>query len=663
MYKLILLIGLSLSSVCAQNVQWASKVLEKSSQNTSRKGSAEQALGVPSVFPQGGASSCAWRPSVKSDQEFVKVGFDKPMKVAQVIVAENVNPGCVTQIFGYDAKGKEYKLKKLKAELMGEGPRLWHVKLDAVTAFDVSAIKIVVDNEKFFGKAQIDAIGISDSEAPIEIKIKQAPDLVFASKAENLGAKVNSKCSELLPLISPDGNTLYFVRDVDCGQNIGGQDVWYSQYSKETKEWTQAANIGIPINEKGNDALYSITPDGNTALVSGKRLANGTRKLGYSAAQRGLNGWMRPVGIEVVNYYNDNDYVEACLAQNGKAILTTIENDDSYGERDIYVTFPQPDGTWTKPLNLGNVVNTAADETSPFLASDNVTLYYSTAGKGGYGKNDIFITKRLDDTWTNWSEPMNIGSEINTPEWDAYYAVPASGEYAYFVSYKNSLGESDLFRIKLPPVLKPEPVVLVRGKVYNAKTKEAISANISYETLPEGKNAGIANSNPANGEYKIVLPYGKNYGFLAESKGFVGVNQNMDLSTVKPYAEIEKDLYLVPIEVGQTVRLNNIFFDFGKATLREESFSELNRVVKFLNDNPKVTIEIAGHTDNVGEDNVNLTLSVNRAKSVLDFLQNKGIGVGRVTSNGFGETNPIGTNETEEGRQLNRRVEFKIVTI
>ncbi|MFQ3576628.1 MAG: OmpA family protein [Cytophagales bacterium] len=663
MIKNIYIVFLLFSAhVFSQNVQWASKVIEKSSQNTKTKGAAEQALGEPSVFPQGGKSPCAWKPSAKSDKEYIKVGFEKPMKVSQIIIAENAKPGCITQIMGYDASGKEYKLKKFKAEPTGRLSRLWHVKLDAPTAFDLVAVKVVLDNDKFFGEPQIDAIGIMETVETVEIKIKEAKGLVFDSKPENLGKNVNSKYSELMPLISPDGRTLYFCRDSDPN-GVGGQDVWFSNFNETFKEWEPARNMGYPINTQKSDVIYSITPDGNTGLISGKRLADGTRKQGYSVSQRIVGGWGKPVGLNVIEYYNDNDYVEACLAQNGKAILTTIENDDSYGERDIYVSFPLKNGDWSKPMNLGPIVNTAADECSPFLASDNVTLYYSTPGKSGYGSNDIFITKRLDDTWTNWSEPLNLGSTINTSSWDAYYTVPASGEYAYFVSSENSLGNEDIFRIKLPPVIKPEPVVLVSGKVYNAKTKEPIAAQIIYEKLPEGKEVGVANSNPNNGEYKIVLPYGENYGFLAQAKGFIGVNQNIDLKEIKKYVEIVRDLYLVPIEVGQTVRLNNIFFDFGKATLREESFAELNRVVQFLNENPNVKIELSGHTDDVGDDNANLKLSINRAKSVLDYLVSKGINSSRLVSNGYGETMPIAPNDTDEGRQLNRRVEFRIASM
>lgn len=271
------------------------------------------------------------------------------------------------------------------------------------------------------------------------------------------------------------------------------------------------------------------------------------------------------------------------------------------------------------------------------------------------------MTKRLDDTWTNWSEPKNLGPQLNTANWDAYYTITASGDYAYFVSSANSNGGTDIFRVALPQEVKPDPVVLVSGKVLNAKTQEPISANITYQFLPDGKEAGLASSNPGDGNYKIVLPSGKKYAFSASAPGFIAVNQNLDLSDLKEYKEMTQDLYLVPIEVGQTVRLNNIFFETGKAELLAESYFELDKLVKVMTDNATMEIEIEGHTDNVGSDAANMTLSKNRAKAVYDYLISKGIAATRIKSNGYGETKPLGSNDTDEGKAQNRRVQFTIL--
>ena len=261
------------------------------------------------------------------------------------------------------------------------------------------------------------------------------------------------------------------------------------------------------------------------------------------------------------------------------------------------------------------------------------------------------------------SGPVNLGSPINTPDWDAFFTLDAGGEYAYLTTSLNTLGESDIVRVKLLEREKPNPVVLVSGNVYNKKTNEPLSASLIYETLPDGAQAGNALSNANDGSFKIVLPYDKNYSIRATADKFFAISENLNLdSLVKAgYKEIHKDLYLVPIEVGQVVRLNNVFFDFDKWDLRGESFLELNRVVKLLTENPSVEIEMSAHTDSKGSDEYNFKLSDNRARSVMEYIISKGIDPGRITSHGYGETVPVATNDTDEGRQLNRRVEFKIL--
>jgi outer membrane protein OmpA-like peptidoglycan-associated protein len=353
--------------------------------------------------------------------------------------------------------------------------------------------------------------------------------------------------------------------------------------------------------------------------------------------------------------------MEFCLAADGKTLLLSMQREESYGERDIYACFLRNDGTWTAPKNLGPNINTAADEGMPFLAADGKTLYFGSDGFSGYGSTDMFLTRRLDDSWEHWSEPQNLGPDFNTPEWDAYYTVPASGDYAYFVSRQASMGEADIFRAKLPASLRPSPVVLVSGKVYDAKSGKPLVADIHYEILPGGKDAGLAHSNPATGEYKITLPAGSMYGFRAEASGYVAVNENLDVKKITEYAEIQRDLKLVPVEVGQTVRLNNLFFDFNQSILKSESFAELDRLVELLKASPKMEVEIEGHSDNVGNDAANKKLSNDRAKAVRDYLVSKEISTKRLKTIGYGKTKPLASNDTEEGRQQNRRVEFTIL--
>jgi outer membrane protein OmpA-like peptidoglycan-associated protein len=311
------------------------------------------------------------------------------------------------------------------------------------------------------------------------------------------------------------------------------------------------------------------------------------------------------------------------------------------------------DGSFSKPKNLGNVINTFDDEANPFLASDGKTLYFASKGHPGYGYFDLFVSKRLDDSWTNWSQPENLGNIINSPGYELSIFLSAKGDKAYIGK------DRDVWEID--NTVKMDPVVLVKGKVYDSKTKNTLSAPILYNSLKNNKELGTAISDPKTGSYSIVLPFGEKYSFMAEKEGYYAVTQNVDLSDLKEYKEIEVDLYLSPIEKGEVIRLNNIFFASGKYELLSESFAELNILFGLLKDNKSIKIEIAGHTDAVGSDADNMELSKNRANSVLKYLVGKGIASERIISKGYGETKFIAPNTTEEGKQLNRRVEFVIL--
>lgn len=477
---------------------------------------------------------------------------------------------------------------------------------------------------------------------------------------ENLGRNINTKYSEHWPVISPDGNTLYFLRE-DDPQNYGETgDIWYSDF--RNGEWEPARHLGKPLNTVDGGSVCSVTPDGNTLLLLGFYNPSGRINYnGFSFSRRTKDGWGFPLGAVINNFYNDNNHWSGYLSNDGKKLFMGIERKDSYGECDIYVSFLQNNNIWTEPVNLGPDINTKEMEEDAFLAADNVTLYFESKGHGGYGGFDVFMSKRLDDTWKKWSIPENLGPTINTNKDEQEYYITAKGDYAYFASDDKSYGGLDIFRIKLPEKVKPKPVVLIHGKVFNAKTNEPVYAEIKYEILPAGEETGIAHSNPSDGSYKIVLPYGKNYGYSAKADGYYSVSENINLETVSDYREIEKNLYLAPIEIGEIVRLNNVFFDFNKYELKPESFPELDRVVKFLNEYPNLEIELSGHTDNIGTHEYNMKLSENRANAVAEYLTGKGIAKNRIIVVGYGETQPADTNQSEEGRQKNRRVEFKIL--
>jgi len=490
-------------------------------------------------------------------------------------------------------------------------------------------------------------------------------------KSENIGPKINTQFDELRPTISADGNLLFFIRQNDphnTQYNVvpNSQDIWFSERDSMGK-WSKAVHLGYPLNTSEYNAVFWISPDNNRILIRNGFINGDYFGDGVSLCYLTKYGnWSKPQMLQIKNYekYNRGNQYGATMASDGQTLLLYMTEKEGSFNNDIYVCFLQKDGAWSEPESLGKKINLPKyNEMTPYLASDGVTLYFSSDRPGGLGDNDIWTSKRLDNSWQKWSDPLNLGSPINTPDWDAFFTLDAGGEYAYMTTSQDSYGASDIVRIKLLEKEKPDPVVLVSGNVYNAKTKEPLSASLVYETLPDGAEAGNGISNPMDGAFKIVLPYDKNYSIRATADHYFAISENLNLdSLIKAgYKEIHKDLYLVPIEVGQVVRLNNVFFDFDKWDLRPESFIELNRVVKLLTENPSIEIEMSAHTDSRGSDEYNFKLSDNRARSVMEYIISKGIDPGRITSHGYGETKPVATNDTDEGRQLNRRVEFKIL--
>ncbi|MCD6069236.1 MAG: outer membrane protein OmpA family [Bacteroidetes bacterium] len=526
------------------------------------------------------------------------------------------------------------------------------------------------------------------SKATAILSIVLASNFCYAQdelKHQNLGSSVNSSVDELKPIISADGKTLYMIRNGHA-QNLATEDIWYSTLSSDGS-WDKALHPASPLNQGKNTSVCNVSPDGNTLVIKGAYVDGEYEGSGFSIVTKNKKGnWGEPKKLDIKNfakYVDAADCMGAYYCGDGKTILIYLCDVNDGQRTNIYfsklierekwskgkslkdfgkfLSKALNNKTWTEPELLGNINTKEYEETYCFLASDGVTLYFASNRPGGQGDLDLWMAKRQDDTWKKWSEPVNLGPKINSKGRDAYYCLDAKAEYAYLVSDHNSIGGDDIVKVKLAEDIKPNPVVLIRGKVFNAKTKEPIGAGIEYENLVDGKNAGFANSNPMTGEYTIILPYGKNYGFLGSAEKFIPVSDNMDLTQVAAYQEINRDLYLVPLEVGSVIRLNNIFFDFGKATLRPESVPEMERLAGYMASNKGMEIEISGHTDNVGSADANLKLSDDRAKAVADYLVSMGIEAPKIKFKGYGETKPVSTNDTDEGKQMNRRVEFTIL--
>jgi OmpA-OmpF porin, OOP family len=660
--------------VAAQKLQWATKVIEFSSELTPIQYSAKQALGKPNVLPSGGQSPNAWAPDRPKRKEFLKLGFDNPMKIRQIAIAESHNPSAIFKVYAYDEAGKEYLVNTLNPMVVPLKGRMLNIFMEE-TPYSVVAVKIEFDGAAIPDYYGIDAVAISDSKYPIIADIPTMQMLASGILIEALDKNVNSEYSEYNPLLSPDGKTLYFSRK-NHPENIGGvndkEDIWYSELDSAGR-WQLAKNMGPQFNNPGPNfvnSIQSVTPDGKSAIMvlGNKYLPNGKMVAGVSISSNVSGEWSKPIALNIANDYNFAEKANYFLTNNRQTLLMSVEREDSRGDRDLYVSFMLADSTWTEPRNLGDVVNTAAEESAPFLASDDKTLYFSSKGFSGYGGSDIYVSRRLDDTWTNWSDPENLGPTINSPLEDLFFNIPVSSEFAYY-SRGVSETNTDIFRVKLPIVKNPDPWVTVSGKILDKTTGKPIGAKIVYERLPDGKELGIAQSDPVTGSYEIRLPAGAMYGIRAESEGKLSESQNLDLRNIQTDKVInDQNFNLSPIQVAtirenETITMNNVFFDFDKWVLKSESYPELNRVVKLMQEKETLEIVIAGHTDAQGSDEYNLKLSERRSKAVADYIIGKGVPAARIKSVFFGEEYPVDTNDTAEGRKKNRRVEFKITKL
>jgi outer membrane protein OmpA-like peptidoglycan-associated protein len=494
--------------------------------------------------------------------------------------------------------------------------------------------------------------------------IKLADESQVKYEKENLGPNINSIAAELLPIISADEETLFLCVQGDTANtgDLNDQDIWYSTKNTDGT-WGKRKNIGFPLNNTNSNFISYLSPDNNTLLVGNRYDKRGNLAGdGLSISHRTGDGWSIPESIEIDDYYNNNNYISVSYSPTGMTLILSIEREDTYGCKDLYVSHKKSDGTWSRPLNMGPDINTYGDEMSPFLAADNSTLYFATYARAGYGNYDIFITRRLDNSWTSWSEPENMGPNINTEGGDAYFTISAFGEYSYLVSSRNTYGDADIFRVRVAEVARPKPVALISGKVFDQKSSQILEALITYYDLETNEEIGTARSDPEDGNYQIALESGRKYAYLARMAGYYPISENIDLTEMDVYAELKKDLYLAPMEVGGRIRLNNIFFEFDKSDLLKASVHELDRLVKIMEENPTMTISIEGHTDWIGSDAYNQKLSEDRARAVFTYLQEKGLG-NRASSIGFGEARPVATNDTDEGRAQNRRVEFVILSI
>lgn len=495
----------------------------------------------------------------------------------------------------------------------------------------------------------------------------------YSQKKENLGDYVNSEADELGPIISQDGKFLYFIRsEYRPGKGLI-QEEWYSDLDI-TGYAGKAKKLNLKFAEFPDTKFFiaSITDDGSVILAAKNDKDTLNIINGLYLTYKYNDGWDTPEKLHITNFekfLNNSHPWGVHLAKNGKILFLykSISEDSTFNE--IFISFLKNETQWSEPVKLSETINRRSGvygNFSPFLAPDEVTLFFSSDRKGGFGSADIYLSKRLDNTWLKWSEPINLGELVNSDEWESYFSISPDGKYSYFVTGDGAIGQNDIYRMKLNPSFLPKPIVVITGKITDIKNSDMLPADIIFESATDVTQKYYAKFNPAKKKFRLVVPGGKKYKFKISSPGFDNGIGYVNYTSVTGYKEIKFDMALkrkTVVEVAEeqeVITLDNVYFDFGKADVKTESFPELDKIVKLMFENPGIKIEIDAHTDNVGSDDYNLKLSQSRAESVMSYLISNGILLNRLTAKGFGSSKPVADNNTEQGRQKNRRVEFKI---
>jgi len=612
-----------------------------------------------------------------------------PLDIQQVCVVESFNPGALAKVeIGYYENGS----KKLTRQTIYDGSEEerhteWRVRnftFDKVEK--VTDIWLHVNYVAVPGPNQYAGVAICESAIPYEPDWNLPDEELFTDDILDINDDVSGLASPKGgAFLSANMRYIYFPHENSSGYDV----IWRGTIGSDGKlTEVRFSDFNLPYDVSSASALAAVAQDGNIAYVNSMDLDKFRLfKVYQSANLFGKLKWKYEKEV-IPGYTNKSQYLDFVMSYDGNIVIAAFDplGDKSPYGRDMYVSIRSPKGKWSDFKRMGDDINSTEVDLPCFLAADNKTLYFSSRGRIGYGEGDIYVSRRLDDSWTSWSEPVNLGPKVNSEEHENAFVIDAKAEFAYFTRYKESRNEedeSDIFRIRIrqpkpePPApdlsvgeeeevietksIVPEPVVLITGRVTNKATGEPLQAEVVYEDITSGELLGTAMSNAQTGEYAIILQKGVHYSFEAQADKFLSDRYSLNTAALTQFVSQERDFALPPIQKGESIVLNNIFFETGKAELLPESFLELEKLVSVMKEYSKLVIEIGGHTDDVGQDTYNETLSQNRAQAVVDFLLEKGIKTERMSAKGYGESQPIADNQTEEGRAQNRRVEFSIV--
>jgi outer membrane protein OmpA-like peptidoglycan-associated protein len=468
----------------------------------------------------------------------------------------------------------------------------------------------------------------------------------------NMGDNINSTNLEYLPSTTIDGNKMVFNKRID-----GDEDFYES--NKVNGIWEKATPVKGKLNTNLNEGAQNISQDGEWLIFTGCRYPEGYGSCDLYISFKNKKGeWSEAQNMG--NVINTEAWESApTLSADKTDLYFSSTRAGGLGASDIWVSH-NINGQWQKPENMGSTINTAADDGCPFIHADNQTLYFNSSGHSGYGLNDLFVARRNEKGI--WQKPENLGYPINTIDEEATMIVAADGKTAYYASDKGDFkNKIDLFSFELREDIRAQKTLWVKGNIYDKKTKKGLSSVVELTTIEDGFVLSKLQADE-EGNYLTTIPIGKNYAFNINRKGYLLFSENFAMKSNNADSPIVVNIALQPIEKGASILLKNIFFESKKAELQTTSYIELDKVVALMLENPKLVIQINGYTDNVGKPADNLLLSNNRSKAVINYFVKKGIAIKRFIGKGFGETKPIASNNSEQGKAQNRRTEMSVIS-
>ncbi|WMJ73485.1 OmpA family protein [Cytophagaceae bacterium ABcell3] len=488
--------------------------------------------------------------------------------------------------------------------------------------------------------------GIEAKKNPLQVNPERLPKII------------NQFQIHAFPVLTADNQTLVFTKR-DGVRPTDDEDIMISH--RKDNGWSAPEPISPVINTRQNEGACTMSADGRVLVFASCNRQDSYGSCDLYVSFRSGNQWTKPANMGPAINSSSWDS-EPALSADGRKLFFSSDRPGGKGKEDIWVSYLDEDGEWTEAVNLGEPINTSGREVTPFIHAGGNSLYFASDTHPGMGGFDIFVS-RLEDE--QWGEPENIGYPINTHLNDNTIFITADGEKGYYSTYKAEEGKANqsfLYKFDIPEALKEkQKTTYAKGKVSDAVTSDPLGATVELIDLESGKTIQSVSSDPDNGAYMIVLTEGREYGLYVQKNGYLFYSGTFDYNTEETFDPVNLDVGLFPIKAGNATVLKNIYFEVNSYKLEEKSKTELDKIVRFMEGNPDVKIEFGGHTDNTGNEKANQELSLNRAKSVYDYIELKGIDSSRLSYKGYGQSKPVAPNDTEENRRLNRRIEFQVM--